>query len=259
MLRRLKRDVLQELPPLTELSHEVELSADEAMRYAVLRRQIHEKLFTVHGKRENKIEVLAEITRLRRFCCHPRLVFPDADRESSKVQAFLALVEELRENGHRALVFSQFVDFLSLVREELDERRISYEYLDGSTPQAQRQQRVDAFQGGSASLFLISLKAGGFGLNLTAADYVIHLDPWWNPAVESQATDRAHRIGQARRVTVYRLITKDSIEQKIVELHGKKRALARSLLEGTAQAGTLTTVELLQLIESTDISAAARP
>src|SRR5262249_41037316 len=129
VLRRLKRDVLKELPPLTELSHEVELSRDESLRYALLRKQIHEKLFTSWGKRENKIEILAEITRLRRFCCHPRLVFPDAELESAKVLAFLQLVEELRENGHRALVFSQFVDFLQLVREQLDERRVSYEYL----------------------------------------------------------------------------------------------------------------------------------
>ncbi len=248
VLRRLKRDVLQELPPLTELSHEVELSADETARYAILRKQIHDKLFTAWGKRENKIEVLAEITRLRRFCCHPRLVFPDADLESSKISAFLELVEELRENGHRALVFSQFVDFLGLVREQLEERRVTYEYLDGSTPQAERQKRVDAFQNGSASLFLISLKAGGFGLNLTAADYVIHLDPWWNPAVESQATDRAHRIGQTRRVTVYRLITKNTIEEKIVELHAKKRSLARTLLDGGAQAEKLSADDLVRLI-----------
>ena len=248
VLRRLKRDVLQELPPLTEVAHDVELSADETARYAILRKQIHDKLFTAWGKRENKLEVLAEITRLRRFCCHPRLVFPDAELESSKISAFLELVEELRENGHRALVFSQFVDFLGLVREQLEERQVSYEYLDGSTPQAERQKRVDAFQNGSASLFLISLKAGGFGLNLTAADYVIHLDPWWNPAVESQATDRAHRIGQRRRVTVYRLITKNTIEEKIVELHAKKRSLARTLLDGGAQAEKLSADELVRLI-----------
>jgi len=253
VLRRLKRDVLQELPPLTELRHEVQLSPDEALRYALLRRQIHDKLSTAHGKRNNKLEVLAEITRLRRFCCHPKLVFPDADTDSSKIQAFLELVEELRENQHRALVFSQFVDFLGLVREQLEERAISYEYLDGSTPQAQRQARVEAFQNGSASLFLISLKAGGFGLNLTAADYVIHLDPWWNPAVEAQATDRAHRIGQERPVTVYRLITKDTIEEKIIELHAKKQDLAKSLLDGGEQPTKLSVDELVTLI------AGARP
>jgi SNF2 family DNA or RNA helicase len=146
-------------------------------------------------------------------------------------------------------VFSQFVDFLALVRQELDERGITYEYLDGATPAGERQKRVDAFQQGEQSLFLISLKAGGFGLNLTAADYVIHLDPWWNPAVESQATDRAHRIGQTKPVTVYRLITKDTIEEKIVELHAKKRNLAKSLLDGGAQAEKLTVDELVQLIE----------
>jgi SNF2 family DNA or RNA helicase len=151
------------------------------------------------------------------------------------------------------------VDFLDIVREELDERRISYEYLDGSTPQAQRQARVDAFQNGDASLFVISLKAGGFGLNLTAADYVIHLDPWWNPAVETQATDRAHRIGQARRVTVYRLITRNSIEQKIVELHASKRKLASSLLEGTAQAASLSSEELLELLQAGAAVGAAHP
>ncbi|MEJ7729253.1 MAG: DEAD/DEAH box helicase [Polyangiaceae bacterium] len=256
VLRRLKRDVLSELPPVTEVQHTVHLSEADALRYALLRRQVRDRLFTRHGKLGHKLEVLAEITRLRRFCCHPRLVFPDAENESAKIQALIELVEELRENQHRALVFSQYVDFLSLVREQLDERGVSYEYLDGSTPQAQRQARVDAFQNGSASLFLISLKAGGFGVNLTAADYVIHLDPWWNPAVEAQATDRAHRIGQARRVTVYRLVTKDTIEQDIVELHEKKHRLARSLLDGTdgtgvtdgTDVGKLDAADLMRLI-----------
>ena len=247
VLRRRKRDVLTELPPVTEVTHEVRLSSSAAMRYALLRKQIHEKLFTSRGRR-NKIEILAEITRLRRFCCHPRLVFPDAGPESDKLSTFLDLVEELRENGHRALVFSQYVDFLGMAREALDERGIAYEYLDGSTPTAARQARVDAFQGGHAPLFLISLKAGGFGLNLTAADYVIHLDPWWNPAVEAQATDRAHRIGQSRKVTVYRLVTKDSIEERIVQLHTKKQRLARELLDGEAPAN-VGEDELLALLD----------
>jgi superfamily II DNA or RNA helicase len=247
VLRRLKRDVLSELPPVTEVQHTVHLSEADALRYALLRREIRDRLFTNHGKQGHKLEVLAAITRLRRFCCHPRLVFPDAENESAKIQALIELVEELRENQHRALVFSQYVDFLGLVREQLDERGVSYEYLDGSTPQAQRQARVDAFQKGSASLFLISLKAGGFGVNLTAADYVIHLDPWWNPAVEAQATDRAHRIGQARRVTVYRLVTKDTIEEDIVELHDKKQRLARSLLDG-GDVAKLDAADLLQLL-----------
>jgi SNF2 family DNA or RNA helicase len=248
LLRRTKDQVLRELPPLTTLRHEVRLSEEEALRYGLLRRQIHEKLRSVTGKREHKLRVFAEITRLRRFCCHPRLVFPEASHECSKVQTFLELVEELTENGHRALVFSQFVDFLDLVREQLDERSIPYLYLDGSTPKAARGARVAAFQAGEAPLFLVSLKAGGFGLNLTAADYVIHLDPWWNPAVEAQATDRAHRIGQERPVTVYRLVTKDTIEEQIVELHKEKRALAEALLDGTDVASRLDAEELQALL-----------
>jgi SNF2 family DNA or RNA helicase len=165
------------------------------------------------------------------------------------MQTLLELAEELRENGHRALVFSQFVDFLELVREQLDERGLSYLYLDGSTPKDVRHARVQAFQGGEAGLFLISLKAGGFGLNLTGADYVIHLDPWWNPAVEAQATDRAHRIGQERPVTVYRLVTKDSIEERIVDLHREKRAIADALLDDTGVAAALSHDELLALLQ----------
>ncbi|MEI9938253.1 MAG: DEAD/DEAH box helicase [Pseudomonadota bacterium] len=248
LLRRLKRDVLSDLPPLTEVQHDVHWSEDESLRYALLRKQIHQKLYTVHGKRNNKLEVLAEIMRLRRFCCHPVLVFPDAPRQCSKIDAFLDLVEELRENQHRALVFSQFVDFLALVREHLDERQIRYEYLDGSTPQAQRQARVAAFQEGDAPLFLISLKAGGFGLNLTAADYVIHLDPWWNPAVQAQASDRAHRIGQERPVTVYRLITRDSIEDSIVKMHASKRELAGALLDDGDAIASISSDELIELL-----------
>jgi SNF2 family DNA or RNA helicase len=247
-LRRTKAQVLSELPPITTVRHEIRLSDEEALRYAILRRRIHEKLRTVAGRQQYKLEILAEITRLRRFCCHPRLVFPEAPELGSKVEGFLSLAEELRENGHRALVFSQFVDFLDIVRARLEERGIAYEYLDGSTPKADRKRRVDSFQSGEAPLFLISLKAGGFGLNLTAADYVIHLDPWWNPAVEAQASDRAHRIGQERPVTVYRLVTKDSIEEQIVELHAGKRQLADQLLEGGDAAGKLTTDELLDLI-----------
>lgn len=247
VLRRLKSQVLGELPPLTTIRHEVRLSREESIRYALLRRQIHDKLHTGHGKRQNKLEILAEITRLRRFCCHPRLVFPDAPLECSKLDTFQELVDELVDGGHRALVFSQFTDFLGLVREQLDQRNIAYEYLDGSTPRQKRQKSVEAFQAGGTPLFLISLKAGGFGLNLTAADYVIHLDPWWNPAVEAQATDRAHRIGQERRVTVYRLVTKETIEESILALHEDKKKLADALLEGTDAAG-IDSAELLALI-----------
>jgi superfamily II DNA or RNA helicase len=248
ILRRTKSQVLADLPPLTLVHHPVQLSEAESIAYQQLRREINFRL-TSAGRRENKLEILAEITRLRRFCCHPKLVFPDAGSEASKIDALLDLVLELRENQHRALVFSQFVDFLDLVRERLDEAGVSYQYLDGSTPKPERQAAVEAFQAGQSTLFVISLKAGGFGLNLTAADYVIHLDPWWNPAVEAQATDRAHRIGQERPVTVYRLITKDTIEESIVALHQTKQALADALLSEGNQAAALNAAELVNLIQ----------
>ena len=145
-------------------------------------------------------------------------------------------------------MFSQFVGHLSLIRELLDERGIPYQYLDGSTSAVHREQRIQAFQSGQGDLFLISLKAGGFGLNLTAADYVIHMDPWWNPAVEDHASDRAHRIGQQRPVTVYRLVVKDSIEEQIVSLHKEKRDLADSILTGGDMAGKVSAEELLRLL-----------
>ena len=146
------------------------------------------------------------------------------------------------------MVFSQFVDHLSLIRQHLDKEGIRYQYLDGSTPMQERKRRVDAFQAGDGDLFLISLKAGGVGINLTAADYVIHMDPWWNPAVEDQASDRAHRMGQLRPVTIYRLVTRHTIEEGIVELHRHKRDLADSLLEGTDSAARLSPADMLAML-----------
>jgi SNF2 family DNA or RNA helicase len=164
------------------------------------------------------------------------------------LDTFLELVDDLIRNRHRALVFSQFVGHLALVRAALDARGVRYVYLDGSTPSAERERRVAAFQAGGADLFLISLRAGGTGLNLTAADYVVHLDPWWNPAVEDQASDRAHRIGQERPVTIYRLIMQDSIEERILQLHRDKRDLASDILEGGEASARLSEEALLDLI-----------
>jgi SNF2 family DNA or RNA helicase len=160
----------------------------------------------------------------------------------------MELVRELLEGGHRALIFSQFVDHLSVLREQLDQKGIRYTYLDGGTPLVERVRRVDSFQAGDTDLFLISLRAGGTGLNLTSADYVIHMDPWWNPAVEDQASDRAHRMGQTRPVTVYRLLMANSIEEKIMALHERKRHLADSLLDGVGEAASLTVNELMGLL-----------
>lgn len=249
LLRRTKNQVLEELPSRTEILLHVELSREEMAFYEALRREAISKLTETEATAGQKhLQVLAEIMRLRRACCNPSLVMPDTELSSSKLQLFAEVLGDLLENRHKALVFSQFVDHLQIIRNYLDKQGINYQYLDGSTPAAERKKRVDAFQAGSGDVFLISLKAGGTGLNLTAADYVIHMDPWWNPAVEDQASDRAHRIGQQRPVTIYRLVAKDTIEDKIVDLHQHKRDLADSLLEGTDISGKISTEALLELI-----------
>ncbi len=248
ILRRIKAQVLEELPSRTEVLVEVCPGEEEATLYEALRRQALERLERGREEGPGQLQVLAELTRLRRACCNPRLVVPDTTAPSAKLEAFKELLLGLRAAGHRALVFSQFVTHLAIVRELLREQKVAHQYLDGGTPAAERLQRVDAFQAGEGEVFLISLKAGGQGLNLTAADYVIHLDPWWNPAVEDQASDRAHRIGQRRPVTIYRLVVKGTIEEKIVRLHHDKRDLAQRLLEGTDSAGRLSADELLALL-----------
>jgi SNF2 family DNA or RNA helicase len=249
MLRRTKSAVLSELPPRTEVTIEIDLPEDERAFYEAVRQRALETLAALSGAGgQNRIHILAEITKLRRACCHPALIDPATSLPGAKLQAFLELVDELVRNKHKALVFSQFVGQLELVRDALVARGIAHQYLDGGTPAAEREKRVGAFQAGQGDLFLISLKAGGTGLNLTAADYVIHLDPWWNPAVEDQASDRAHRIGQQRPVTVYRLIVSDSIEEKILEMHRSKRDLASDLLEGTEVSAKLSEDDLLNLI-----------
>jgi SNF2 family DNA or RNA helicase len=250
ILRRLKSDVLQELPAKTEITLEVQMSPEEQLLYEAMRQKALENI-DAHQDEEagqQHLRILAEIMKLRRLCCNPSLVMPDAGIASSKLRVFVDTLHELLDNNHKALIFSQFIDHLAILRSYLDDHKISYQYLDGSTPIGQRKERINSFQNGSGDVFLISLKAGGAGLNLTAADYVIHMDPWWNPAVEDQASDRAHRIGQDRPVTVYRLVMKDSIEQQIVDLHKQKRDLADSLLEGTDIAGKISATELLALL-----------
>jgi len=251
VLRRTKSQVLEDLPPRTELLRLVELSPDERALHESLRQRAIDRLEHGQGKApgQRHLQVLAELMKLRRCCCNPRLVMPNCGLIGSKLQVFAELVDELRDNHHKALVFSQFVDHLSLLREHLDAQGISYQYLDGQTPAKKRQDRINDFQNGQGDLFLISLKAGGTGLNLTAADYVIHMDPWWNPAVEDQASDRAHRIGQTRPVTIYRLVTQNTIEEKIVQLHHQKRDLADSLLQGTDSAHKLTANDLIALLK----------
>jgi SNF2 family DNA or RNA helicase len=250
ILRRIKSQVLEELPSRTEVTLEVEMNQDEFHFYEALRQNALDLLENAQDKRGRHLQILTEIMRLRQACCNPRLIDRNCAIESSKLKVFASIIEELLESRHKALVFSQFIGHLNFIREYLDSQKISYQYLDGSTSSRQRKQSVDAFQAGEGDLFLISLKAGGLGLNLTAADYVIHMDPWWNPAIEDQASDRAHRIGQTRPVTIYRLVCKDTIEEKIVKLHQEKRDLAGSLLEGSEMSAQMNSEELLDLIRN---------
>jgi SNF2 family DNA or RNA helicase len=249
-LRRTKNKVLDELPPKTEITYSVTLSDKEMAFYETLRREAINLIENNDGTNGMQhLQALAELTKLRLACCNTALVNNKIQLPSSKLEAFFEIVDELRANKHRALVFSQFVGHLSIVRKELDRQGIPYQFLDGSTSIPNRELAVRAFQSGKGELFLISLKAGGLGLNLTAADYVLHLDPWWNPAIEDQASDRAHRIGQLRPVTIYRLVAKNTIEEKIVRLHATKRDLADSLLDGTDQSARLSTIDLLNLLK----------
>jgi SNF2 family DNA or RNA helicase len=256
ILRRNKEQVLEELPSKTEITLRVELKEEEQALYEALRRDSIDKLSKGEAA-DQRIMIFAALMRLRRACCNAALVMPEESTQnekaekfpSAKLEAFSEILAELRENGHKALVFSQFVGHLKILREYLDGEGVSYQYLDGSTPPQERGKRVAAFQGGEGDCFLISLKAGGTGLNLTAADYVIHMDPWWNPAVEEQASDRAHRIGQSRPVTVYRIVAKDTIEEKIVDLHNWKRDLAESLLDEAEAPAHLSAEEMLALIK----------
>ncbi|OQX68420.1 MAG: hypothetical protein B6A08_10405 [Sorangiineae bacterium NIC37A_2] len=239
VLRRTKAEVLSELPEKTEVTLTVEPSASELAFYEALRRKAVGDVEQGGTPGVRRMRLLAALTRLRQAACHPSLAGGPAELPSSKHETLFALLDDLREGAHRTLIFSQFVEHLKLVRAGLEARGVTFEFLDGSKSTRAREESVRRFQDGEAEVFLISLRAGGFGLNLTAADYVIHLDPWWNPAVEAQATDRAHRIGQRRPVTVYRLVTKGTVEERILSLHGEKRATAELLLDGTDKATPL--------------------
>jgi SNF2 family DNA or RNA helicase len=257
LLRRTKAEVAEDLPSRTEVVHLVELSDDERRAYEDVRLAMLAKLEGEEdklkgGERHNtdkRFEILSALTRLRMRACHPVLDGDAVDTPSSKLKSVLRIASDLKDGGHRALVFSQFTSHLGLVRRALEEQGFTTLYLDGSTPQQERARLVDRFQAGEGDLFLISLKAGGFGLNLTAADYVLLLDPWWNPAVEDQAADRTHRIGQTRPVTIYKLVARDTIEEAILSLQADKRRLVDDVLDGSGSAGALSTSELVALIE----------
>ena len=233
ILRRTKDQVARELPAKSEQTIFCELEGPQRKLYNELRAHYRTSLLGAiahQGLAKSKIQVLEALLRLRQAACHPGLLDPKRLEDSSaKLDLLLDHLSDVVEEGHKALVFSQFTSLLAIVRRRLDAAGIVYEYLDGATQD--RQQRVERFQNDAhCPLFLISLKAGGLGLNLTAAEYVFLLDPWWNPAVEAQAVDRAHRIGQTRQVFAYRLIARDTVEEKVLELQNSKRTLAAAII-----------------------------
>ncbi len=235
LLRRTKSAVAAELPQKQEQIIDVELApAHRRMYERQLQRERQRVLHLADDLDHNRVEVLSALTRLRQLSIDPALVDPQAKAPSSKLETLLPLLREASEEGHRTLVFSQFTRYLHLIAARLEEEGISYSYLDGST--TNRRAVIEGFAAGSAPVFLISLKAGGVGLNLTMADYVVLTDPWWNPAVEEQAVDRTHRIGQTRSVHVYRLVAQDTIEEKVLALQDSKRQLIAGVLANDDEA-----------------------
>ena len=248
ILRRMKAEVLTELPPKTENVCRVEFGDEQRKLYLAAVVDAREKLRAASN--EDKMAVFAVLTRLREICCDPRLIADNWHGDSAKLDACAELVSTAVEGGHRILLFSQFTSMLALLAQRLDEAGITHFTLQGSTPKPERADLVRRFNAGEVNVFLISLRAGGTGLNLTAADIVIHYDPWWNLAAQNQATDRAYRIGQRNPVQVYKLIVQDTIEEKIVELQQAKQSLADTVT-GTADGAILSMKpeELLALLE----------
>lgn len=250
ILRRLKKDVLKELPEKIEETYFVEMNQEEKNLYQANLVKINETLAQSIDVNTNKIEVLAMLTKLRQICIEPRLLYEDINSSSSKINACIELIKKSIENKQRILLFSSFTTVLDLVAQECDNLSIPYFMLTGETNKVKRNQLVEDFQNEAVPLFLISLKAGGTGLNLTKASVVIHLDPWWNISAQNQATDRAHRIGQEDTVQVFNLITKNTIEEKILNLQNKKKELSDIFVENSKGSfSSLTKEELLDLFK----------
>ncbi len=249
ILRRLKKDVLKELPEKTEKTYLIDFSSKERAFYEALRLKALDDLKSGDSNGNQRIKILAHLTKLRQITCDPSIISGEFSEISTKSENALSIIESIIENGHKVLVFSQFTGYLEKMKGILNKSKIDFLYIDGSISSKKRLELVDEFQSGKTPVFLISLRAGGVGLNLTAANYVIHLDPWWNPAVENQATDRTHRIGQEKNVTVYKMIIKNSIEEKILKLHEEKKWLSSSILDDLDQVSEkLSLDELMNLL-----------
>lgn len=244
ILRRLKGEVLDELPDKIETDIIVELGEEEKKLYLAYlekyKKEIHEK--------NNSLEILVYLTRLRQLCNHPKLFLENYNGESSKLEALLELLEECKSGGHRVLLFSQFTEMLDIIRKNIS-KNMTYLYLDGKTKSEHRMELVERFNSGEGDIFIISLKAGGSGLNLTGADTVIHFDPWWNSSVENQATDRAYRMGQTKNVNVFKMIVKGTIEEKINIIKDEKEKLIREILDEKEDSLTsMTKKDIFELL-----------
>ncbi|MDO4533001.1 MAG: DEAD/DEAH box helicase, partial [Coriobacteriia bacterium] len=253
ILRRLKGDVLRDLPEKNESIVVANMEGEQAKLY----RANEEKLALMLMDQDAaefagmKLKVLAELTKLRQLCCDPSLVYENYAGGSAKLETCLELVRSAVEGGHQVLMFSQFTSMFDIIGKRLADERIHHMRLTGATPKEERIRLVQRFQAGEAPVFLISLKAGGVGLNLTAADIVIHYDPWWNLAAQNQATDRAHRIGQEQQVSVFKLIAKGTIEERIVAMQEAKRDLAEQVIGGEGVARTsITRDDILALLNA---------
>ncbi|WP_425801451.1 SNF2 helicase associated domain-containing protein [Desulfitobacterium sp. Sab5] len=254
ILRRLKKDVLVELPEKIETRLSAPMTEEQTKIYLAYlheaKKNIAQEIAAV-GFERSQIKILAALTRLRQICSHPAMFIEDYKGESGKMELFQEVITSALESGHRILVFSPFTTMLDIIQQYLVQEKIEYFYLNGSTKSLDRMQMVELFNGGIGQIFLISLKAGGTGLNLTGADMVIHFDPWWNPAVEDQATDRAHRIGQKNAVQVIKLVTQGTIEEKVLALQEKKKELIQAVIQpGETLLSRLTEKELIALFES---------
>ena len=251
VLRRLKQDVLRDLPDKLEETITTKLTDAQDELYRANLAEIRQSL----GKKPDSksggvtVQILAELMKLRQICCDPSLIYDNYEGGAAKVDLCVDLVKGAIEGGHKVLIFSQFTSMLSIIEKRFDGEKIAYYSLIGQTPKEKRTRMVEEFNSGNVPVFCISLKAGGTGLNLTSADIVIHFDPWWNFAVQNQATDRAHRIGQKNPVTVYKLIAHNTIEENIMKLQDRKKELAKELLSGESFDNvSITREELLEIL-----------
>lgn len=246
----MKEDVLSELPEKIENTVYADFEPEQRKLYEAFVATARSEVDAILQTGDSRMRILTLLMRLRQICCHPRLFDENYAKESGKLLLLEELLSSAIASGHRVLLFSQFTSMLSIIQKRLDKKEITYFYLDGSTPSSQRTEMASRFNAGEKNVFLISLKAGGTGLNLTGADMVIHYDPWWNPAVMDQASDRAYRIGQTKAVQVIKLAARGSIEEQIIRLQEKKRHLADGVIRAnSAMISSLSQEEILALFQ----------